>query len=612
MVFWWGWLFYPFIFLTRMAKFLFFRLLFSVLLVLYSVPQSFLDWLLLKYSIGIYCWLLWILGVSTQLCLFISSPFWRFSSPLWYFCIFIGGVFLDSSDDSTAVTRSRHKLFSVISALPRSVGIFTGIYSLSGWMTPFLHRCDHCLGSFLSLSSLTSGRVLSVHCGVSSLIFRSCGSIPRGWINELLFLLLYIIVGGSFFVRSIFQILLFRFGWLNCPVKNSSSAVFHTQWDSVSTLSAEQLSLHAFRSDFSPGQQTAIVDNCANTHVWNDESHFIRYSSLSSGAWAVSTIGGKNHYPEGSGDVSVSWRNDNNMLFRHISKNVLFFSDSPVKIISAHKLAAEWGSEVDQEGTLIKTKYAYGVFKWRYKKLRKTIQHPVHGLPEMVINDTNASIFSMFCNYCSSKASQSRAHFCSYAWCDPSVPSFFIPNSLMRYSCDGFTSACRILRTEDVDGVNPRVFFKLKCGCILDTSSKHLQHIVDPDIALVPSKPADFWERLASLSDADLSFLANPQALDPIEKEWLQWHNRLNHLSRNGMIQLVQAGVLPKKFLRFRHSAPFCASCAFGKAHRHQWRYKSTPVRSIWSVQDTSPGAQVSIDQIISAQPGLLAQMSGH
>ncbi len=113
-------------------------------------------------------------------------------------------------------------------------------------------------------------------------------------------------------------------------------------------------------------------------------------------------------------------------------------------------------------------------------------------------------------------------------------------------------------------------------------------------------------------SDEDLSFLANSRPLESIEKEWLQWHNRLNHLSRSGMIQLVHAGVLPKKFLRFRNSAPFCASCAFGKAHRRQWRFKSSPSHPIRSVTDNKPGAQVSVDQLISAQPGLLAQMSGH
>ena len=79
-----------------------------------------------------------------------------------------------------------------------------------------------------------------------------------------------------------------------------------------------------------------------------------------------------------------------------ILKNVLFLPDSPVKIISADKLASEWASKVDYEGTSIKTKYAYIVFKWRFKEFCKTIQHPFHGLPEMIMNDTNSGIFPHF------------------------------------------------------------------------------------------------------------------------------------------------------------------------------------------------------------------------
>ena len=143
----------------------------------------------------------------------------------------------------------------------------------------------------------------------------------------------------------------------------------------------------------------------------------------------------------------------------------------------------------------------------------------------------------------------------------------------MRYFCDGFTPLCHILRTEDADGVNPRVFIKLKCGRTLDTSPEYLQHVADPDVASVPSTISEFRKQISSLSDEDLSFLGNPRALEPIEREWLQWQNCLNQLSRSGMIQLVQAAVHPKKFLRFRNSAPFGASFAFGKAHCLQWRY---------------------------------------
>ena len=76
---------------------------------------------------------------------------------------------------------------------------------------------------------------------------------------------------------------------------------------------------------------------------------------------------------------------------------MLYFSGSPVKIISANKLACEWRSEPDRKGTSIKSKFDYSVFKWPFNQFRKTIQHPEHGLPEMIINDMNQGLFLTFC-----------------------------------------------------------------------------------------------------------------------------------------------------------------------------------------------------------------------
>ena len=110
---------------------------------------------------------------------------------------------MDSFAGSSA-TSGRRCQFSPISALPRSIGIFNETYSLCGWMTPFLLRVDHGDGSFSNLTSITHRRVDGFSCGLKSILFRACGSIPRGWVSELLFLLVYISVGGFFFVRSIF------------------------------------------------------------------------------------------------------------------------------------------------------------------------------------------------------------------------------------------------------------------------------------------------------------------------------------------------------------------------------------------------------------------------
>ena len=54
-----------------------------------------------------------------------------------------------------------------------------------------------------------------------------------------------------------------------------------------------------------------------------------------------------------------------------------------------------------------------------------------------------------------------------------------------------------------------------------------------------------------------------------------------------------------------------CVACQFGQAHRCPWRVKGKKSGSILKPEQTLPGDGVSIDQIVSAQPGLIPQMSG-
>ena len=523
-MFWWGYLLYPLILLTRMASFSFLWFRRLVFYFTFGIPLNILDWLLWNLFIGVYFWLLWILGTLFQLLAIFLSPASRPLYHMLWFLVFLFGGVVDLSIPSSFRPATCWRPCWSIQKLPRSVGVSTDVYSLSGWMTPFLWRLDHGVGTFNFDSSQTSVRLSSILLGYYGILFRSCGQIPSGWITELLFIILYLVSGTYFFSQSLFRIFASRFGWWHTPSFCQVSSAFHTNYSSVSVLTADQLSLHALCTDFSPGQQTAIVDNCANMHVWSIHSHFVKYCSFSPGERAVSTIGSRSHYPHGIGDVSVSWRDDNDVVFQHVLKDVLHFPDSPVNIISAHKLACEWGPTIDQEGTSIKTKYAYSVFKWKNKQFRKTILHPVHGLPEMVINNSVSGIFSTFCHYISHGASLARVHFCTFATAS-SPHNIFIPHLVWQYSWDGFTSSCQILHTVDAPGFSPQIVIKLLCGRILHTSPEYLQHMEDPDVA------SNFWKEVNLLSDDDLSFLANPRALDPLEEDWLRWHHRLNHLS---------------------------------------------------------------------------------
>ena len=89
--------------------------------------------------------------------------------------------------------------------------------------------------------------------------------------------------------------------------------------------------------------------------------------------------------------------------------------------------------------------------------------------------------------------------------------------------------------------------------------------------------------------------------------ELLQIHQSLNHLPFK-VIQLMAAnGHYPKRLVDCR--IPKCAACLFGKSTRQPWRTKSQPTGA--SKLCTFPGQCVSVDQLESLTPGLIAQMKG-
>ena len=151
---------------------------------------------------------------------------------------------------------------------------------------------------------------------------------------------------------------------------------------------------------------------------------------------------------------------------------------------------------------------------------------------------------------------------------------------------------------------------KLKSGRIFETDRAHLQYCDDVDIACIPTEGKDYEREIPNLSDEDLSFLAHPTPLSKDDEDWLYHHNRLNHLGRSEMHKLAVAGVLPKNLQQYKLKSPFCASCAFGKAHRRQWRHKGDDINSTRSKRDNKQGAKVSEDQMVSVQPGLVPQTS--
>ena len=96
------------------------------------------------------------------------------------------------------------------------------------------------------------------------------------------------------------------------------------------------------------------------------------------------------------------------------------------------------------------------------------------------------------------------------------------------------------------------------------------------------------------------------QEIKPATK-LLQIHQSLNHLLFK-VIQLMAAnGHYSKKLVDCQ--IPKCAACLFGKSTRRPWRIKSQQTGA--SKLCTFPGQCVSVDQLESLTPGLIAQMKG-
>ena len=92
------------------------------------------------------------------------------------------------------------------------------------------------------------------------------------------------------------------------------------------------------------------------------------------------------------------------------------------------------------------------------------------------------------------------------------------------------------------------------------------------------------------------------------QAQLLAWHYRLGHIPFEKIRQMAKRGDLPAALASCK--VPRCAACHFGKQTRRSWRSKA-PVNRNKIPPVTAPGSVVSIDQMISATPGLIAQMKG-
>jgi hypothetical protein len=102
----------------------------------------------------------------------------------------------------------------------------------------------------------------------------------------------------------------------------------------------------------------------------------------------------------------------------------------------------------------------------------------------------------------------------------------------------------------------------------------------------------------------------NSKALNTKQEEWIRWHEHLNHISYSQIRRLAYKKILPHSLLSIK-SFPLYPSCAFGGSKYNVWRTKDG-YGSIKKEYHNQPGSLICIDQLVSAQPGLVSQLTSY
>ena len=113
----------------------------------------------------------------------------------------------------------------------------------------------------------------------------------------------------------------------------------------------------------------------------------------------------------------------------------------------------------------------------------------------------------------------------------------------------------------------------------------------------------------AVIEDDDTSIIVDEedrQESTP-EAELLMAHHCFQHISFSKLQEMARQEILPR---RLAHSKiPSCSACLYGKAKKRAWRSKQGKQRQ--RKKALKPAEVISVDQMVSPVPGLIAQMVG-
>ena len=284
----------------------------------------------------------------------------------------------------------------------------------------------------------------------------------------------------------------------------------------------------------------------------------------------------------------------------------------------------------DDDKTFIWTARFHSDFTWNFGKHSKTIHHAQSRIPEVEVTTSKGSLqgFATAINYLDPRShhqvfnanlidddEDKEITVSSNTPKQPlpkstSVIPEFVEGDDLIYCRDGHVEKVKLQSSHYSDNIY-NYSVQLHNGSVITTTREFLRPADEHDNITIPSTLQDYKALINELDDHDIRNLIHPKPLSLLETEFLDTHNRLQHMPSSEMFNLSIHGHLPKRFLKLKNKPPPCLSCILGKLQRRKWRTKGANDKNIRKLHHNKPGKCTSIDQIVSAQPGLVPRMSG-
>jgi hypothetical protein len=333
------------------------------------------------------------------------------------------------------------------------------------------------------------------------------------------------------------------------------------------------------------------------------------------------------------GTVHLRITDDDGDKHKFTLTHVNYMPISPVNLLSTRVLSQQFTDEngIDFHGTGIHSCYEHHTLIWDHSKYRKTFKTHDSGLPECLFGsgysrlETYSTWISSYYNDGISWAFSSKTKDKVIAESDDedgvatidentvANMNSFLQGMKLRYNDgNGTRDVVQFIGVDFVDGMQLKCNIKLSDDSTKLVDREMLDFIDNPDIAIIPQTSEDYCRDAVNLKPSDLEHIMKPIALSPLQEEMLSYHYRLHHEPFPKLITLAEKGEIPKRLASLKGRCPLCIPCLFGKAHKRPWRSKSKESHPIRKKSDDHPGARASMDHLVSAQPGLIPQITGN